>query len=866
MTPTARYRKDYKAPQFSIESVDLQFYLDDTCTRVVNTMHVQRQGEASDIVLDGEQLELLSVQLNGMPLVAETDFQVTDKTLTILNLPEECTLTIENTLNPSANTALEGLYKSGGVFCSQCEAEGFRRITYFLDRPDVLSVYTTTLYVKNSDDFPYLLSNGNKVDTGTTEEGLSWVRWHDPHPKPSYLFAVVAGDFDLLEDTYITAEGREVLLQFFVDKGNLSKAHFAMEALKNSMRWDEQRFGLSYDLDIYMVVAVDFFNMGAMENKGLNVFNSKYVLADEASATDQDFINVEAVIGHEYFHNWTGNRITCRDWFQLSLKEGLTVFREQEFSADQGMRAVNRIQDVRIMRTHQFEEDAGPMAHAIRPDKVVEMNNFYTVTIYNKGAEVVRMLHTLLGESTFQAGMREYITRHDGKAATCNDFLQAMEHASGRNLNQFKRWYTQAGTPEISIQTEYSRRQRSLTVTVRQASDKPANAPFHIPIQVELLSQQGEQIHPPELPDNGILELMDPEQTFTFTGVNELPVFAPLANFSAPVKCHDTRSLDELITITRYAQDPFLRWDAVQQIYSQAVHQTIDTGSALTLPETLLDGLKASLVDTQSDPALVALLLQIPSEEAIAAEFKHVPVSATHRAVSELHQALATGLYTELLQAWDRKWPEATNTQAAFSKEAIAARMLCNTCLGYLASFVTCEEVTKRLQQQFSTEQSMTLVFGALQAAVHNQHPLAEEQLAHFAHRWQQHPLVMDKWLAVQATVRHRSAIEKVAELTQHAAFDWGNPNRVYALLASFSHNFAQLHQADGAGYSLLVKSIQRLNTANPQVASRLLSPLLNWRRFNDARQGLLQQVLSELRTLPNLAPDLFEKIEQSLR
>ncbi|RUO44122.1 aminopeptidase N [Aliidiomarina taiwanensis] len=864
--PTARYRKDYKAPSFSIDTVDLHFYLDDTCTRVVNTMQVQKRDDEPDLVLDGEQLQLVQVTLDDRLLVAEQDYKVGRKSLTIYNVPAQFSLTIENTINPSANTALEGLYKSAGVFCSQCEAEGFRRITYFLDRPDVLSVYTTTLYVANKEEYPHLLSNGNKVDTGTTAEGLSWVRWHDPYPKPSYLFAVVAGDFDLLEDTYTTAEGRQVLLQFFVDKGNLNKAYFAMEALKNSMRWDEQRFGLSYDLDIYMVVAVDFFNMGAMENKGLNVFNSKFVLADEASATDQDFINVEAVIGHEYFHNWTGNRITCRDWFQLSLKEGLTVFREQEFSADQGMRAVNRIQDVRIMRTHQFEEDAGPMAHAIRPDIVVEMNNFYTVTIYNKGAEVVRMLHTLLGEQTFQAGMRRYIADNDGKAATCNDFLQAMEQASGRNLNQFKRWYSQAGTPEISVQTDYSRRQRKLTVTISQASDKPANAPFHIPIQVELLSQQGEPLHPPELPVNSVLELTEPEQTFTFTGLKEAPVFAPLANFSAPVKCNDTRSLDELITITRFAQDAFLRWDAVQQLYSQAVHEAIAQGGALTLPNALIDGLKASLTDGNSDPALVALLLQIPSEEGVAAEFKYVPVSAIHRAITELHEALARGLYTELLQAWDMHWPQATDKQAAFSKEAIAARMLCNTCLGYLAAMTDSEAVHERLQRQFAAEQSMTLVFGALQAAVHNQHRLAEVQLAQFANRWQHDPLVMDKWLAVQATVRHASSIAKVHELTEHSAFDWSNPNRVYALLASFSHNFAQLHQADGAGYALLVSAIKRLNTANPQVASRLLSPLLNWRRFNDARQGLLQQVLSDLRNMPDLAPDLFEKIEQSLR
>lgn len=860
----ARYRKDYKAPSFDIKTVDLEFYLNDTRTRVVNTMQVERKEEGADLILDGEKLELVGVQLNGLLLVAGKDYETSASTLIIFNPPEQFSLRVENIINPSANTALEGLYKSGGVYCSQCEAEGFRCITYFLDRPDVLAVYTTTIYTPGNGQYPYLLGNGNKIAEGKTEEGCRWVKWHDPFPKPAYLFALVAGDFDCLEDSYTTADGRKVLLQLFVDKGNLNKADFAMQSLKNAMVWDEERFGLSYDLDIYMVVAVDFFNMGAMENKGLNVFNAKYVLADPASATDQDFINVEAVIGHEYFHNWTGNRITCRDWFQLSLKEGLTVFREQEFSADRGMRAVNRIQDVRIMRTHQFEEDAGPTAHAIRPDKVVEMNNFYTVTIYNKGAEVVRMLHTLLGEQGFQAGIREYIVQQDGKAATCEDFVRAMEVANDKDFNQFRRWYSQAGTPELRITTDYKRRGGKLTVTIEQLSDRPSNAPFHIPIKAEFVTASTDTFLPPELPENGVIELVDAIQTFEFTGFKEKPVFAPLADFSAPVKLIDRRDTDDLIMITRYAEDPFLRWDAVQQLYVQALKNAIEQDTEVVLPEALITALKAALSDANIDPAITALLLQIPSEEGLATEFDLIPVDAIERVMTELHCYLSECLNVELLLAWQRVWQQGSGSELNHSSMAIAARMLSNACLNFMAVNHSSIEIKAAISKQFDAKQSMTLVFGALQAAVHNEHPLAKGLLSRFESDWLDTPLVMDKWLAVQATIRSNAVVDSVQKLIEHGAFNWGNPNRIYALLASFSHNFAQLHRVNGDGYRLLVTAIKRLNTANPQVAARLLSPLLKWRRLDPKRQEQLRELLLELRNMPNLAPDLFEKIEQS--
>lgn len=862
--PQARYRKDYHAPKFTIDTVHLTFYLDDTRTKVISQLSIISNEEGAHLELDGEQLELTRVLLNGKELSAPHDYQVQATGLVIFSPPRQFELQIENYINPSANTALEGLYKSEGVFCSQCEAEGFRYITYFLDRPDVLAVYTTTIYVADKKSYPYLLSNGNKIGEGVTAEGLSWVKWHDPFPKPSYLFALVAGDFDCLEDSYTTQEGRQVTLQLFVDKGNKAKAEFAMASLKHAMAWDEQRFNLSYDLDIYMIVAVDFFNMGAMENKGLNVFNAKYVLVDAASATDQDFINVEAVIGHEYFHNWTGNRVTCRDWFQLSLKEGLTVFREQEFSADRGMRSVQRIQDVRIMRTQQFDEDAGPTAHAIRPDEVLEMNNFYTVTIYNKGAEVVRMLHTLLGETAFQAGIQEYICQQDGKAATCEDFIHAFETTSGKDLNQFRRWYSQRGTPKVRISTEYKRRHGRLIVTLEQSCDQPCNAPFHIPLQVEFLSRTGApEPLPAELPENSVLELVDAIQTFEFTGFKKEPVLAPLVNFSAPIKLITDFNEENLILILRQAQDPFLRWDAAQQIYTHALHTAIHTEQEVVLPTAFIQLLRTELV-TLEDPALLALLLQIPAEEALSVDYARIPVAAIEKATQELFNCLQNGLQVEFIQLWQRLWPQVRQQIDVFNAVATANRMLINVCLNFMAASAHNDEVTQALEQQFACKENMTLVFGALQAVVHRQHPLAAKFLSSFEQDWQDNPLVLDKWFAVQASKPQQGATEGVQQLIAHSAFDWRNPNRVYAVLATYGHNFSQLHREDGAGYRLLVAAIEKLNAANPQVASRLLSPLLKWHRLDEQRQQLLRPLLEQLLALPNLAPDLFEKINQS--
>lgn len=864
-SPEAKYRLNYQAPGFKIHTTELNFHLDDNHTEVVNRMDIERLSDELALQLDGENLQLVGVAINGKTL-AESEFSISDKHLIIHEVPERFELLVETLIDPAGNTSLEGLYKSAGTFCTQCEAEGFRKITYYLDRPDVLSVFTTTVNATRA-EHPYLLANGNPIAEHNSGDRHS-VTWHDPHPKPAYLFALVAGDFDLLEDSFTTKEDREVLLQVFVDKGNLPRAKHAMASLINAMKWDESRFNLIYDLDIYMIVAVDFFNMGAMENKGLNIFNSKYVLADSETATDQDFLNVESVIGHEYFHNWTGNRITCRDWFQLSLKEGLTVFRDQEFSADLGMRAVNRIQDARIIRTHQFEEDSGPMAHPIRPDRVVEMNNFYTVTVYNKGAEVIRMLHTLLGEATFQKGMALYVERHDGQAVTCEDFVKAMEDAGGIDLVQFRNWYSQAGTPRVTVSEAYDADQRTYSLKLTQSTPatpgQQEKHPFHIPLRVEFVDSSSNPLTlnlAGQTSPISILELKEQTHEFRFENVTSKPIAGLLADFSAPVRLDFERPESELLAIIAGCSDPFLRWDAVQQIYLAAIKQAIEGESAVRMPEQLVSVLQQELANPDTDAAMNALLLQIPGEEAVSQEYEVIPVEEICRAVAELRLAMAQSLKAQLMLAWER----IDLTSNALTSEAIAKRMLGNTALGYLALLNDEKSVTEVLLAQFNAAGNMTLQFGALHAAVHANHLSAPQLLNEFAEQWHGNTLVMDKWLAVQATAPISGSVGAVRALTEHSAFNWGNPNRIYSLLASFTHNLGQLHQRSGEGYEFVIAAIKRLNNSNPQVASRLLSPLLKWRRLPTTQQTKLKSELLGLSRLDNLAPDLYEKVNQTL-
>lgn len=873
----ASFRSDYRAPDFSIKTVDLTFHLDDTATRVHNSMRIEPMStSATELVLHGENLQLIRLAIDGAEL--SSDAYNLDDTSLRLSVPKQpFELTIETQVNPVANKALEGLYKSGGAFCTQCEAEGFRRITYYLDRPDILAEFTTTV-IADKLQFPYLLSNGNAVAQGDNADGTHWVTWHDPHPKPAYLFALVAGDFDVLNDRFTTQSGREVKLQLFVDKGSLKRADYAMAALKNAMRWDEERFSLEYDLDIYMIVAVDFFNMGAMENKGLNVFNSRYVLADAKTATDQDFLNVESVIGHEYFHNWTGNRITCRDWFQLSLKEGLTVFRDQEFSSDLGSRAVNRMDAIRIMRTHQFNEDASPMAHPIRPDKVVEMNNFYTVTVYNKGAEVIRMLHTLLGEQGFQAGMRLYVERHDGQAVTCDDFVAAMADANQVDLSVFQRWYSQAGTPVLSVQQTYDSATQQLTLNFAQHTPKtpgqPDKQPVLIPVLFSLYDQQGQRfkintkssksttIKSLREHESGSLlfELSEATAQLTLTGIASNPVVAMNENFGAPIKLEYHQSFDDHVVLLGGAEQEVTRWEAAQQIFTQLIRNAVQSEQELVLPIAVAQALQ-QFVTGPMDAALKAQVLTPPTVEEIAEYFStDIPIQAIAIAVEQLRCEIAKHLFS----CFEDIWRHSQQGAYELTGEAIATRSLKHAVLYYLALQAP-TTYSPIVADYYAQADNMTAQQAALQIAVHLRLDCHQQLLKAFEQQWQDTPLVLDKWFAIQASAPHADVIETVAALHNHSRFNRDNPNRVYALYATLGRNMAAFHRHDGAGYALTVAQIRYLNDKNPQVAARLITPLTQWRRFDATRQQLLEEHLRQLQQMPNLAPDLDEKISQSL-
>ncbi|WP_413466032.1 aminopeptidase N [Plesiomonas shigelloides] len=863
--PQAKYRKDYRAPDYTITDVALDFDLSADDTVVTAVSHLVRQSEhAQPLVLNGEGLTLVSVAVNGQPV---TDYQQDSHSLTINGLPAECELTIITRFSPAKNTALSGLYQSGEALCTQCEAEGFRRITYFLDRPDVLARYQTKITADKA-RYPYLLSNGNRVASGELADGRHWMQWSDPFPKPSYLFALVAGDFDVLRDTFTTRSGRDVALELYVDRGNLDRADWAMESLKQSMRWDENRFGLEYDLDIYMIVAVDFFNMGAMENKGLNVFNSKFVLAKAETATDTDYLDIERVIGHEYFHNWTGNRVTCRDWFQLSLKEGLTVFRDQEFSSDLGSRAVNRINNVRVMRGAQFAEDASPMAHPIRPDKVIEMNNFYTVTVYEKGSEVIRMMHTLLGEEAFQAGMRLYFERHDGSAATCEDFVKAMEDASGIDLTQFRRWYSQAGTPQLQVRDEYDAKQQVYRLHVRQSTpptpEQTEKLALHIPLDIELYAEDGAVIplQSGGQAVNSVLNVTEPEQTFVFEQVPQAPVISLLREFSAPVKLDYPYTDKQLTFLMAHARNDFARWDAAQMLIGKYVRLNVanwQAGNALELPTEVVDAFRAVLLDEQLDPALAALILALPKETELAELFDLIDPDAI-RAVREfIRDELVLELNDELRAVYQAHvLPEYRVEHAD-----IARRALRNTCLSYLAFAEGADALVRR---QYEQADNMTDTLAALSAAVSAELPCRDNLMQHFADKWQHDGLVMDKWFMLQATSPAANVLENVKALMQHPSFSLANPNRTRSLIGAFaSGNPSAFHAKDGSGYRFLTDVLVELNSRNPQVASRLIEPLIRLGRYDAERQQLMREQLLRLQKLDNLARDLFEKITKSL-
>ncbi|MBH2823951.1 aminopeptidase N [Serratia marcescens] len=866
--PQAKYRHDYRAPDYTTTDIDLDFSLDAETTRVTAVSKIKRQGTAgAPLVLDGEDLTLVSIQVDGQPWSA---YRQQDNQLIIDELPAQFTLTIVNDIHPAKNTALEGLYLSGDALCTQCEAEGFHHITYYQDRPDVLARFTTRI-VADKARYPFLLSNGNRIGQGELADGRHWVQWQDPFPKPCYLFALVAGDFDVLRDSFTTRSGRKVALELFVDRGNLDRADWAMTSLKNSMKWDETRFGLEYDLDIYMIVAVDFFNMGAMENKGLNIFNSKYVLAKAETATDKDYLNIEAVIGHEYFHNWTGNRVTCRDWFQLSLKEGLTVFRDQEFSSDLGSRSVNRIDNVRVMRGAQFAEDASPMAHAIRPDKVIEMNNFYTLTVYEKGSEVIRMMHTLLGEANFQKGMQLYFERHDGSAATCDDFVQAMEDASNVDLSRFRRWYSQSGTPLLTVRDEYDAETQQYRLHVSQktapTAEQPEKLPLHIPLDIELYDSEGNVIALQKggLPVNNVLNVTEAEQTFVFDGVAHKPVPSLLREFSAPVKLDYPYSDQQLTFLMQHARNEFARWDAAQSLLATYIKLNVarhQQKQPLSLPLHVADAFRAVLLDEKLDPALAAQILTLPSENEIAELFATIDPEA----IAAVHEAIVRCLARELADEWLAVYHANKTDGYRVEHGEIAKRALRNVCLGYLAFGEDVVLADQLVSEQYRQADNMTDSLAALSAAVAAQLPCRDALLAAFDERWHQDGLVMDKWFVLQGSSPSADVLSKVRALLQHRSFSLSNPNRTRSLIGGFaSGNPAVFHAADGSGYQFLAEILSDLNQRNPQIAARLIEPLIRLKRYDAGRQALMRKALEQLKGLENLSGDLYEKISKAL-
>ncbi|MBX8494837.1 aminopeptidase N [Pseudomonas cichorii] len=879
--PKMIYLKDYQAPEYLIDETHLTFELFDDHSLVHAQLVMRRNPERGaglpPLVLDGQLLELVSLQLDDIEL-SPADYELTPDHLTLHPKGERFTVDSTVRIHPETNTALEGLYKSSGMFCTQCEAEGFRKITYYLDRPDVMSKFTTTLSA-DKHDFPVLLSNGNPIASGQEDDGRHWATWEDPFMKPAYLFALVAGDLWCVEDTFTTMSERVVTLRIYVEPENIDKCQHAMDSLKKSMRWDEETYGREYDLDIFMIVAVNDFNMGAMENKGLNIFNSSAVLARAETATDAAHQRVEAIVAHEYFHNWSGNRVTCRDWFQLSLKEGFTVFRDSGFSADMNSATVKRIQDVAYLRTHQFAEDAGPMAHAVRPDSFIEISNFYTLTVYEKGSEVVGMIHTLLGAEGFRKGSDLYFERHDGQAVTCDDFIKAMEDANGVDLTQFKRWYSQAGTPRLAVSESYDSTARTYSLTFRQSCpqtpDKQEKLPFVIPVALGLLDKQGGEIALRLSGDaaasgtSRVLSVTEAEQTFTFVDIAEKPLPSLLRGFSAPVKLSFPYDRDQLMFLMQHDSDGFNRWDAGQQLSVQVLQELIaqhQQGQPLVMDQRLVTALGTVLADEQLDQAMVAEMLSLPGEAYLTEISEVADVDAIHAAREFARQQIADSLFDALWSRYQANRSLSKTTPYIAEAEHFARRSLQNIALSYLMLSAR-PQVLEAAIEQFDAADNMTERLTALAVLVNS--PFTEERakaLAVFAENFKGNPLVMDQWFSVQAGSTQPGGLQRVKELMQHPAFNIKNPNKVRALIGAFAgQNLINFHAADGSGYRFLADLVIELNGFNPQIASRQLAPLTRWRKYDSARQALMKAELERIRSSGELSADVFEVVSKSL-
>ena len=867
--------KDYRPPDWQVETVMLRVALHPTQTKVRATLALKPNPDATaaPLVLDGDGLSLVALKLDGAVLPAENYIATPDK-LTIPQVPNRpFTLEIETLVDPTANSQLSGLYRSSGTYCTQCEAEGFRRITYFPDRPDVMAVYTTRIEADKA-EAPVLLANGNLIESGDMPNGRHFAVWNDPHPKPSYLFAMVGGSLGYVEDKFVTMSGRDVVLRIYVEPGKEGRCGYAMDSLKRSMRWDEQVFGREYDLDIFMIVAVSDFNMGAMENKGLNVFNDKYVLASPETATDTDFAQIEAVIAHEYFHNWTGNRITCRDWFQLCLKEGLTVFRDQEFSSDMRSRAVKRISDVRNLRATQFIEDSGPLAHPVRPELYKEINNFYTTTIYEKGSEVVRMVHTLIGPEKFRAGMDLYFERHDGHAATVEQFIQCFADVSGRDMTQFKLWYSQAGTPEVKVSTHFDAARKSYTVECKQSlaptPNQPDKKPMVIPLVAGLVGKDGRDL-PMALSDGkainrGVLELSEPVHTFEFTGIAERPVLSINRSFSAPIKLVTDLDAGDLDFLAANDSDAFNRWQALQTVSTRLLIDNVATIRANKPPRTddrLLAAMAAILDDSRLEPAFIALALVPPGEGDIAREIgMDIDPDAIFRARKALRGAIGDRLGAKLAAAYRRL--AITGPYSPEAKDA-GQRVLRNVALDLLAATGNPDTIA-RAARQYDTADNMTDRMAALGTLSLHEVPDRERVIADFYTRFASDPLVIDKWFALQATIPQPGTLAKVRELTAHPAFSLANPNRVRSLIGAFAQsNPTQFNRADGAGYEFIADTILTLDPKNPQLAARLATAFRTWRTLEAGRRAKAEAVLTRIKSAPNLSRDLSDIVERAL-
>jgi aminopeptidase N len=866
-TPQVTYLKDYAPPAYLIDAVDLDFELAEDHARVRSRLSLRRNPKGivagAPLRLDAEELEFESATLDGKAL-GPGDYTLDASSLTLTRVPDRFTLETACRIFPHRNTTLMGLYAAESGLFTQCEAEGFRRITYFIDRPDVMAKYTVTIH-GDRDKHPALLSNGNLVASGEEAGGRHWARWQDPFPKPSYLFAMVAARLDRLDDEFVTRSGRRVRLAIYVDPGKLDQCGFAMGALKRAMRWDENVFGLEVDLDNYSIVAVGDFNMGAMENKGLNVFNTKYVLARPDIATDSDYLAIDRVIAHEYFHNWTGNRVTCRDWFQLSLKEGLTVFRDQEFGADMYSRAVERIREVRALRSSQFAEDAGPMAHPVRPSSYIEINNFYTTTVYEKGAEVVRMIRTLVGAAAFRRGMDLYFQRHDGQAVTCDDFVRAMADVSGADLSQFKRWYDQAGTPVLDVESEYDAESERYALTVRQSCPptpgQDSKLPFHIPLAVGLVAPDGW-----DMLEEGtrVVSLKKPEERLVFDARGARPVPSLARNFSAPVIVRYDYSESELALLAAHDTDPFNRWEAGQRLALGILLRGIEaahSGREYELAETFVGAMARVLEVGARDPAFAAEMLTLPSESYIAEQMAVIDPDAIHAVRDEVRRRLAVELKTPLLAAYREH-----AVPGPYSPDALSAgrRALRNAALGYLMEID--EPATRALcLAQLESADNMTDAFAALARLANCECAERAPALETFYRKWKDEPLVVDKWLAVQSGSRLPTALADTRRLMEHPAFNIRNPNKVYALLGGFRGNQVRFHAADGAGYAFFADQVIALDPINPQVAARMARGLDRWRKFDAGRQVHARAALERMRDARNVSKGLLEIATRSL-